>query len=74
MGTAHADAETYGLPPVLTPEEVAGFLDLNIKTVYASLAAGEVPGRRIRGKWVILRESLLDWLRSVEPTPQKRRK
>jgi len=55
---------TYGLPPVLTVEDAAAFLRMNSKTVYAAVAAGEMPGRKVRKRTVILRDALLDWLRT----------
>jgi len=58
--------EVYGLPSVLTVEEAANFLRLNVKTVYTAISAGQMPGRKIGNRTVILRDGLLDWLQSSE--------
>ena len=55
---------TYGLPVVMTIDEAAEFLRMNRKTVYAAIAAGEIPGSRIGKRVVILRDALLSWMRS----------
>lgn len=57
---------TYDLPPVLSVREAAAFLGLNLKTVYASVDAKQLPGRRVGKRVVILRDALLQWLRSNE--------
>lgn len=62
QGLPEAEKENYGLPPVLTVEEVATFLRLNRKTVFAAIAAGEMPGRRVGRRVVVCRGALLDWL------------
>jgi excisionase family DNA binding protein len=56
--------ETYGLEPVLTVDEAARFLRVNRKTLYEGVKAGEVPARRVGRRVVILRDALLDWLRT----------
>jgi excisionase family DNA binding protein len=51
------------LPPILTVDELAGFLRLNRKTVYEALSRGEIPGvRRIGGTFRISRDSILGWM------------
>ena len=66
---------TYGLSPVLTVEETAEFLRLNVKTVHAAIAARDFPGRKVGRRTVILRDALLDWLKSEERVlPGRRRK
>jgi excisionase family DNA binding protein len=57
------DIDTYGLPATLSVDRVAAFLNLDRKTVYDSIARGEIPARRIgRRRIVILRCALLDWV------------
>ena len=61
------------LPEVMTADEVAAFLRVNPKTVYAAVAAGQLPGRRVGKRIVFWRDALLDWLRSNERVlPPKR--
>jgi len=64
---------TCGLPAVLTVEETAAFLRLNVKTVHASIAAGEMPARKVGRRTVVLRDALLDWLRGQGRAPRNRR-
>jgi excisionase family DNA binding protein len=64
MGTEEREAADQGLPPVLTVEEASRFLRVNNKTLYAGVSSGEVPGRRIGKRVVILRDALLKWMSS----------
>lgn len=43
--------------------EVAAYLGLHVKTVYALLGTGDIPGRRLGRKWIIPR-GFLDELRA----------
>jgi excisionase family DNA binding protein len=54
---------TYGLPMVLTVEEAAEFLRVNVKTLYSSINDGEFPGRKIGRRIVIFRDSLIRWFK-----------
>ena len=67
-------SDYYGLPPVLTVEEVASFLRLNPKTVYQAVADRQLPARRVGKRLVFLRDALLEWLRSKERVLPRRRK
>jgi excisionase family DNA binding protein len=69
-----SEDSTYGLPPLLTVEEVAHFLRMNVKTVYAAVSAGEMPGRKVRQRTVILRDALLQWLRTQERVRPRRKR
>ncbi len=61
------EVDTYGLPVVLGVEEVAAFLGLNVKTVYAAIEERGLPARKVGPRRiVILRDALLEWLRSNE--------
>ena len=73
---APAGNPTYGLPVTLTPDQAADFMGLERKTVYRGLKTGEIPGRRVGNRWVILRDALLSWLRCTSQqrgSPQKRK-
>jgi len=62
-------------PEVLTVDEAAAFLRVDRKTVYTAVAEGQLPGRRVgRRRIVILRDQLLAWLRSNEPVLPSRRR
>ena len=63
------------LPEVMTAEEVAKFLRVNVKTVYEAVKAGQLPGRRVGKRVVFWRDALLEWLRSTERVlPANRRR
>ena len=55
---------TYGLPRVMTVEEAAEFLRVNVKTLYAAVESKAVPAIKIGKRVVILRDALLDSMRS----------
>jgi excisionase family DNA binding protein len=49
-------------PEVLTLEEAAGLLRLGEAAARAAAEAGEIPARRIGGRWRFSRRRLLEWL------------
>jgi excisionase family DNA binding protein len=49
-------------PDVLTAEQLADLLQVDVKTVRALAARGELPGRRIGRHWRFSREAVLEWL------------
>lgn len=58
----------------LNPAEVAAATGLSLTTVYRALESGELPGSKIRGRWVTLRSQLDERLRDGRtPTPRERR-
>ena len=72
QGAGHE--ETYGLPIVLTVQEAAAFLRVNVKTLYAAIDAGDVPGKKVGPRRVVvLRDALLQWLRA-RGLPSSRRR
>jgi excisionase family DNA binding protein len=65
------DAAT--LPPILTVDELAAYLRINRKTLYAAIRAGEVPGaRRIGGTIRLDRDTVLSWLAGEGCAPSSR--
>ena len=68
------DHQPYGLSPILSVEEAAHFLGLNAKTVYGAIAAQRMPGRKVGQRTVILRDALLDWLRSQDRVVHQRKR
>jgi excisionase family DNA binding protein len=57
------DALAVALPAVLTVDELAAYLRLNRKSVYAAIREGAIPGaRRIGGTIRIDRDTVLTWL------------
>lgn len=54
------------------PEQIAEETGLSLSTVYRALEAGELPGKKIRNRWVTLRSQLEQRIRD-ERTPRPRR-
>ncbi len=50
---------TYGLPPIVTPDELADFFRTDRKTIYKGLRNGEIPSLRVGGRYIILRDAVL---------------
>jgi excisionase family DNA binding protein len=55
---------------VLCADEVAQWFGLDRKTVYAAVARGEIPHRRVGKRVLFHRNALLAWL-TGESTPRK---
>jgi excisionase family DNA binding protein len=49
---------------ILTPVEVAAVLRLNARSVLRLLRTGQLPGRKIAGKWRILESDLESFVSS----------
>jgi len=49
-------------PEVLTSDQLAALLQVDIGDAEALLEAGEIPARRIAGRWRVARQAVLDWL------------
>ncbi|RJO73130.1 MAG: DNA-binding protein [Myxococcales bacterium] len=51
------------MPEILTVQELADLLRVNVKTVYEAIARKEIPGCRRVGRTIrIVRQAVLDWL------------
>ncbi len=49
-------------PEVLTPEEAAELLQVDVEVVHDLARSGELPGRELGGHWRFSRAGLLQWL------------
>ncbi len=49
-------------PEVLTPEELAALLQVDVATVLTLATACEIPGRQLNGEWRFSRAAVLTWL------------
>ncbi|OIP98597.1 hypothetical protein AUK40_01325 [Candidatus Wirthbacteria bacterium CG2_30_54_11] len=54
------------MPEILSPEQTATYLQLNIRSVYQALNNGGIPGRRIGNRWRISRRILDAWMAGDE--------
>jgi excisionase family DNA binding protein len=50
---------------VYTVREVADLLSLSTGSTYALVRAGEIPARKLGGRWVIPKQRFHDWLNSA---------
>ncbi len=65
----------YGLATVITVQQAAEFLGVDVKTVYTAIRDGDFPAGKLgRRRVVILRDALLEWLRSERRVPPGRRR
>ena len=56
-------AEASGLPELLTAEDVAAWLKISVKAVYAKAERGKLPGMaRVGRRLYFVRPALLHWL------------
>ena len=49
-------------PEVLTPEQLAELLQIDVEAVLELATAEEIPGRQLKGEWRFSRTAVLDWL------------
>jgi excisionase family DNA binding protein len=47
---------------VLTPHEAAEYLSLGIRTIYRLARSGELPARKVGGRWRFRKNVLNKWL------------
>jgi excisionase family DNA binding protein len=59
VAPAEGRAET---PRFMNVKQVAGYLNLNDKTVYALVSEGKIPATKVTGKWLFPRELIDRWL------------
>src|SRR5712691_6993163 len=59
-------SQTTELSPVLTLEEVAGYLQLPKEIVERQATQGRIPGRCIEATWRFLKDAIDEWLRSQD--------
>jgi excisionase family DNA binding protein len=54
---------------LLSVDALAARLGLDVKTVYASLARGEIPARRVGRRWIIVEQVIDQWLATPPDRP-----
>lgn len=65
------DSQSSGEPAVYTVAEAAELLSLALSTAYALVRSGEIPARKLGGRWVIPRRRFHDWIDNLpEATPE----
>jgi excisionase family DNA binding protein len=53
-------------PEVLTLEQLAALLQVDVPDAEALLEAGTIPARQVAGRWRVARRAVLDWLSGTE--------
>ena len=48
--------------PAMTVRDVAGFLNVNEKTIYRLAQQRELPGFKVAGAWRFQREDIEEWI------------
>lgn len=73
----HHDDQVGPLPQVMTVDQVASYLQVGKRTIYAMAAAGEIPAAKVGDQWRFFRPVIDDWLtdlsrqHTAEATPAK---
>jgi excisionase family DNA binding protein len=66
LGRAELLPAPESQPEVLTAEQLAALLQLDVDTVRRLVARGELPGRKVGGHWRFSRKAVLEWLAGAE--------
>ena len=59
---------------MMNTQEVARYLDIHEKQVYALIKAGRIPGTKVTGKWLFPRRIIDDWIEANAKTGLKEAK
>ncbi len=59
--------------PVMTINEVAEYLQLGRRSVYQLVQSGELPGRKVLGRWRFHLAEVDQWLRQTSTTSSEKR-
>ena len=52
---------------MMNTKDVAAYLGINEKQVYALIKAGRIPGTRVTGKWVFPKKLIDEWIETERP-------
>jgi len=47
---------------ILTANEAADYLKINVRTIYRLIKQGKIPGRKVGGSWRFKKDILDDWI------------
>lgn len=71
MFTLHDAPKTILMKEVMTPLEAAEYLSLHVRTIYRLARSGEIPARKVGGRWRFRKDVLDKWLALKENTSVK---
>jgi len=57
---------------VMNPYQIRDATGLSLNSVYAMLERGDLPGRKVGGRWLTRRETFERWLDGEEVDPAKK--
>lgn len=60
-------------PPAMTVREVAGYLNVDDKTIYRLAKRGELPGFKVAGAWRFRKVDIDTWIDQQLPKPKNSR-
>lgn len=58
----HHEDQVGELPQVMTVDQVAAYLQIGKRTIYAMAAAGEIPAAKVGEQWRFFRPVVDQWL------------
>jgi putative molybdopterin biosynthesis protein len=61
------------LPELMNTRQVARYLGVNEKKIYALAKAGKIPGTRVTGKWTFPRKLIDDWIERSAAQPERQK-
>jgi len=61
----------WNIKDILTPREVATYLDVHVRTIYRLAKKGDIPCRKVGGSWRFKKEVLDEWLSGRENPSSK---
>jgi putative molybdopterin biosynthesis protein len=61
------------LPELMNTRQVARYLSINEKKIYALAKAGQIPGTRVTGKWTFPRKLIDDWIERSAAQPERQK-
>jgi excisionase family DNA binding protein len=62
LTVGHAESRPLAPPDVMTVDELAAWLQTDVKTITTLADDGELPGRKLGDEWRFARDAVLDWL------------
>lgn len=62
--TEPLDESKEPLPEILFPQQVCAVLKIHINTFWKLANAGDIPAKKVGGRWRVNRQELIDYMRT----------